>query len=104
MGIGNLLHITQVTLYVLLLLLAFFVFIPIAINQSHFDGKCLLFASGEWVNSTGARSIHGLLFQVDHWGLSTYCTYPIFIAVISVITTIVYTCKLSINLMKGTDL
>ncbi|XP_071963128.1 transmembrane protein 179-like [Antedon mediterranea] len=99
MGFGNLLVLSQVCGFVLLLLLSLFVLPPMFSYNQAFEGKCLLFASGHY----DSNNTTGLSFYVDNWGASGYCNFTIFIGVCQIILSFVQIVRLSIHLANDTD-
>ena len=66
MALGNLLILTQVIAYLLAVIFALFMFIPIAVNLGQFNSHCLLNAEGHWT---------GDVLDIDSWGLSANCNF-----------------------------
>lgn len=100
MGLGNILVLSEVTLFLLTLILSFLILVPLGINQREFDGHCLLYASGVWrTNVTGGTAE---LTDVD-WGPHSACGFNIFMGVVILFTSIFYTVKDSLHLFRNTD-
>ena len=101
MGLGNMLLLVQVTVYVIAFILAFFVFIPLSINQTDFHGKCLLFSSGKWGYDNSTPEEISLL--TVNWGDYGYCQFTVFIGVLLLPLSFYYIVSISIHLFKGTE-
>ena len=99
MGIGNMLVLSQVTGYTLIFMMAFFVFIPMAVNKAEFSDHCLLHASGQWVSNSTAQ----LTLDISKWGDIGSCNFPIFVAVASLPVALGYCALLSVDLFKNTE-
>ena len=95
MGISNLAMLFNVNLYVILFLFSILSFIPLIINDAHFNGHCLLFATGNW-SETSYLSVN--------WGDSSYCSYSKTIPILSMLFSLFYIFWLSIHLFKDYDL
>ncbi|XP_033110535.1 transmembrane protein 179-like [Anneissia japonica] len=100
MGFGNLLALSQVCGFVLLLLLSLFIVPPMCTYSQAFEGKCLLFASGHYDDNVLNTSIS---FNIDSWGAPGFCTYTIFMGVAQIIMSFVQIVRLSIHLANDTD-
>ncbi|XP_078001333.1 transmembrane protein 179-like [Glandiceps talaboti] len=100
MGLGNILVLAQVTAYVLLFILSFFIVIPIGINQTDLDGNCVLFASGTWhQNATVGKSF----FRIDSWGDQSVCNFTMYIGIVSLLLSSILTVRLSLFLFREKD-
>jgi hypothetical protein len=99
MGLGNILLLAQVTAYLLAFILSFFVFIPIGICRSNFDGYCLLFATGTW-SANGGQDVE--LTSVN-WESASTCNFCVFASVVVMMTSAVYMIWYSILLFKKVD-
>ncbi|XP_070578920.1 transmembrane protein 179-like [Ptychodera flava] len=98
MGIGNILVLAQVTAYVLIFLLSFFIVVPAGINQTNFDGNCVLFSTGTWHRN--ASSNH---FRIDAWGDRSVCNFTIYIGIVSLMASFILAVRLSIFLCREAD-
>lgn len=96
MGLGNFLVLCQTCCYTLSVVLSFFYFIPIAVNRSDFDGNCILYATGHWQNTTQQ-------YDIDKWGASSNCGYPIFMGVVFMLLSLVLTWRMGVLLLKEID-
>ncbi|CAH1793221.1 unnamed protein product [Owenia fusiformis] len=98
MGIGNILQLTQVTLYLLAFIFCWFIWLPVASNLGAFNGHCLLYADGKWA----PNKTHGgdLKLTAMKWGDSSSCTYPIFVGIISAPISLFYLIWVSIWLYR----
>ncbi|XP_055388234.1 transmembrane protein 179 isoform X2 [Condylostylus longicornis] len=68
MGLSNILILSQIAGYVIILILSLCIFIPIYLQVSDFNGHCLLFANGTWREDDG-------LFDVK-WPSKVFCNFP----------------------------
>ncbi|KAK7104112.1 transmembrane protein 179-like [Littorina saxatilis] len=98
MGLGNILLLAQVTLYLIAFILSFFMFVPISVNQNDFDGHCLLFATGKWSATRGAVELNNVT-----WGTSSTCNFAVFSGVAVMLSSIAYLVWYSILLFKAVD-
>ena len=100
MGLGNILLLAQVTLFVLSFILSLFILTPLATNQREFAGHCLLYGTGHWKdNVTGGTPE---LVDVD-WGPDSACGFNVFMSVFIMLVSLFYTVKFSIHLFKNSD-
>lgn len=95
MGVGNIFLLTQLTAFLLCLIMSFFIFIPMAVNQEEFSGNCLLYATGTWDNTSQLASVD--------WGPSSACGFSIFIGVVLMILSLCYTCLYCVYLARDAD-
>ncbi|KAL8611086.1 hypothetical protein ACOMHN_064376 [Nucella lapillus] len=100
MGLGNILLLAQVTVYLIALILSFFMFVPISVNLDDFDGHCLLFATGKWSATSPSKAAQ--LDDVD-WGTSGSCNFPIFSGVAVMLVSFFYLIWYSVLLFKNVD-
>ena len=100
MGLGNMLVLSQVIGYSLIFLMAFFIFIPLAVNKTEFSENCLLYARGEWHRENGSSELE---LEITEWGSVDSCNFPIFVAVASLPITLAYCALLSVDLFKNTE-
>ena len=89
---------SQVTGYMLLFIMAFFIFIPVAVNKVEFSDQCLLYASGEWQLNTTEPTL-----VISNWGNVDTCNFPIVVAVVTLPVTLAYCAFLSVDLFKNTE-
>ena len=100
MGIGNIVVLAEVSIFLLSFILSFMIFIPLSINHNEFDGHCLLYASGQWkTNVTGGTPA---MIDVD-WGPDSACGFNVFMGVFIMLTTLFYIVKDSIHLFRNTE-
>ena len=99
MALANLLILTQVIAYLMAVIFALFMFIPVAVNLSQFNGHCLLNANGHWFEDSQGTDI----LDIDHWGLSANCNFPIFVGVVTFPLALFDVLWMSIYLFKGTE-
>lgn len=99
MALGNLLILTQVVAYLLAVIFALFMFLPVAVNLGQFKGHCLLNAQGHWEVSEEQR----MELQIDKWGLAANCNFPIFMGVVAFPVSLFYVFWMSIYLFKGIE-
>lgn len=98
MGLGNILLLAQVTVYLMALILSFFMFVPISVNLGDFDGNCLLFATGKWSANKGAVQLDEV-----NWGPSSSCNFPVFSGVAVMLVSFAYLLWYSVLLIKTVD-
>ncbi|XP_074661165.1 transmembrane protein 179-like [Tubulanus polymorphus] len=96
MGLGNLVILIKTVTYSVAFVLAFFIFIPLAVNQSDFNGHCLLNARGNWLNN-------GTLV-ITEWGTSTGCNFSLFVGVATMFVCLLSTIVSFVHLGKGIDI
>ena len=94
MALGNLPILTQVIAYLLAVIFALFIFIPIAVNLGQFNSHCLLNAEGHWT---------GDVSDIDSWGLSANCNFPIFVGVVAFPVALLYVLWMSVYLFRGIE-
>ena len=100
MGLGNILVLAQVTIFLLSFILSLIILVPLATNQQEFDGHCLLYATGHWrLNVSGGTPE---LVDVD-WGPDSACGFNVFMSVFIMLVSLFYTVKDSIHLLRNTD-
>ncbi|KAI9576955.1 transmembrane protein 179 [Glossina fuscipes] len=73
MALANVLLLSQITGYVLLIILSLCVIVPLSVNQHSFCGHCLLFTTGKWREADG-------MFDA-RWSSSGFCIFPLFTGV-----------------------
>ena len=100
MGLGNILLLAQVTVYLVAFLLSFFVFVPIGVNKDSFDGNCLLFATGKWSAGQPGQDVE--LTFID-WPDPSSCNFAVFSGVIVMLISIGYLFWYSILLFREID-
>lgn len=99
MGIGNILVLTEVTIFLLSFILSFMIFVPLGINRQEFDGNCLLYAKGHW--NTSAKGGTPQLIDVD-WGPDSACGSNVFMGVFLMLISLFYIVKDSVHLFSNT--
>ncbi|XP_013388550.1 transmembrane protein 179 [Lingula anatina] len=95
MGLGNVLVLSQVTGYLLLFIISFFLFIPLGSNQSQFLGHCLLFASGTWNETHDEITVS--------FGPDSGCDFSIFLGCVTCIASFFYFIWMSVHLYKDRE-
>ncbi|KAK3891704.1 hypothetical protein Pcinc_004413 [Petrolisthes cinctipes] len=95
MGLNNVLVLSQVTTYILTLLLAFCIIIPISFHLIDFKGHCLLFSNGTWRESDGQL--------VVAWASVGFCDYNLVWASISLFIALIQTYRFAAQLCRGTE-
>ena len=98
MGLGNILLLAQVTIYLIAFILSFFMFVPVSINLNAFDGHCLLFASGKWSAKGGDVKL-----EFVDWGNVSSCNFTVFAGVVVMLVSIFYLIWYSLLLFKNID-
>ncbi len=94
MGIGNILILSQVTAYVLAVILSFFIYPPVAVNKTHnFNGHCLL--------NTQVQYDEPAVEYV--WADPSPCNFAIFIGIAVMLTSVFQIIRLSFHLFYDTD-
>nr|CAG4650412.1 EOG090X0BKO [Sida crystallina] len=91
----NVLLVVQITGYVLALVLALCICVPVIIHQQDFKGHCLLFSRGTWRETDGQ-------FVID-WSNKGYCIFVTFSSLILLIACIIQINRLGKLLYKGSD-
>ena len=92
MGLSNILMLFNVTLYVIIFIFSILSFVPIIINDAQFNGHCLLFSSGNWIDNSTYLDVN--------WGSDSVCNYPLTMSIISMLFALFYIFWLSIHLFK----
>ncbi|XP_071535017.1 transmembrane protein 179 [Panulirus ornatus] len=95
MGLSNVLVLSQVTTYILALLLALCIIIPISFHLSDFRGHCLLFSNGTWRESDGQ-------FMVS-WASQGFCTYNLSWAGVSLLIALIQSYRFISQICRGTE-
>ena len=99
MGLGNILILAQVTLYLLVFLLSFFIFIPLTVYLGQFQGHCLLYATGTWMPANSTTT--DIVLTNVQWGTPSSCNFPVFIGVVSLPISFFYILWMLIYLFKA---
>ncbi|KAG0719995.1 Transmembrane protein 179 [Chionoecetes opilio] len=94
MVLNNVLVLSQVTTYLLALLLALCIIFPISYHLRDFNGHCLLFSNGTWEN-TGQ-------FKVN-WAPQVFCDFNLAWASVSLVITLVQIVRFVAQLCQGTE-
>ncbi|KAK7068767.1 hypothetical protein SK128_026997 [Halocaridina rubra] len=95
MGLNNVLVLSQVTTYILTLLLALCIIIPISFHLIDFKGHCLLFSNGTW------RETDGQL--VVTWASQGFCNYNLSWSGISLLIALVQAYALIAQICRETE-
>ncbi|XP_028665752.1 transmembrane protein 179-like isoform X1 [Erpetoichthys calabaricus] len=113
MELERVILVSQCFSYILSVLGGLLVVIPLALNGSHFKGRCLLFTQGFWKqeNGTGADEINSSMedsiasprLVVQQWGPLAACQFTTFVAVFTVLFGAVQTWRSLFYLHKGHD-
>merc|ERR1711971_1475292 len=69
--------------------------IPMSMNQDQFEGRCLLFSTGQW------REMDGQF--VVQWASQAYCNFTIFVAVIMFVISVIQFARFVRFLRRGRD-
>ncbi|KAK2176684.1 hypothetical protein NP493_646g01086 [Ridgeia piscesae] len=99
MSIGNILLLSQVTIYVITFLFSLFIVIPLTVYEAQFNGHCLLFATGDL--NVSSLPVEQLTVQ---WGDGGYCKYPIVMGILALPLSLFYILWMSLHLFKDYDL
>ncbi|KAK8730439.1 hypothetical protein OTU49_008007 [Cherax quadricarinatus] len=95
MGLSNVLVLSQVTTYILTLLLALCIIIPIFFHLHDFRGHCLLFSNGTWRETDGQFAVS--------WASQGFCDYNLTWASISLLIAIVQIYRFIVQICRGTE-
>lgn len=98
MGIGNILALSQVTGYVLNIILFFIIIWPMSKNLRGFNGMCILFSTGTYDDH-----LPGHPFEVTSWAPGISCAFVILLSFVSLFISIWQTVRISIHLVRNTD-
>ena len=74
------------------IVLSVLVCVPMSIHQDDFQGHCLLFTRGRWMEHDGS-------FSVARWASQAYCNFVIFVAVVVFVVSTLYLIRL-VNLVR----
>nr|CAG4638000.1 EOG090X0BKO [Chydorus sphaericus] len=91
----NVLLVVQITVYLLALVLALCITVPVIIHQKEFKGHCLLFSRGTWRETDGQFVIK--------WATSGYCVFVSCVGVFSMVACLVQLRRLGGFLHRGAD-
>nr|SVE74387.1 EOG090X0BKO [Daphnia barbata] len=91
----NVLLVIQITVYILALVLALCISVPVIIHQQDFKGHCLLFSRGTWRETDGQFVIS--------WAPSSYCVFVIISGVILLTACCIQIHRLGHFLYRGLD-
>nr|CAG4645049.1 EOG090X0BKO [Leptodora kindtii] len=91
----NVLLVIQITGYILALVLALCICVPVIIHQHDFRGHCLLFSRGTWRETDGQFVIT--------WASSGYCIFVTICGIILLLACIIQIHRLGKYLYKGSD-
>ena len=104
MGLGNISLLFQVTIYVVAFIISFFIFTPLSVNLSQWNGHCLLFAEGHWtIYNDSTSDLYGTDELIVNWNGPGYCNFPIAAGVFSLIVALVSILWMSVYLFKDID-
>ncbi|XP_003702677.1 transmembrane protein 179 [Megachile rotundata] len=95
MALTNILLLSQISGYVVALILSLCIIIPMSLHQDEFRGHCLLFSTGTWQESDGQF--------VVNWAPQAYCNYTIFVGLVLLITSAIQIYRLSVFMYRGED-
>lgn len=95
MALTNILLLSQISGYVVALILSLCIIIPMSLHQDEFRGHCLLFSTGTWQESDGQF--------VVNWAPQAYCNYTIFVGLMLLITSAIQIYRLSVFMYRGED-
>ncbi|CAK9808593.1 Transmembrane protein 179 [Anthophora plagiata] len=95
MALTNILLLSQISGYVVALVLSLCIIIPMSLHQDEFRGHCLLFSTGTWQESDGQF--------VVNWAPRPYCHYTIFVGLMLLLTSAIQIYRLSIFMYRGED-
>lgn len=95
MGLNNVLVLSQVTTYILTLLLALCIIIPISFHLIDFKGHCLLFSNGTWRENDGQL--------VVAWASGGFCDYNLTWASLSLLIALIQTYRFIAQLCRSTE-
>lgn len=95
MALSNILLLSQISGYVVALILSLCIIIPMSLHQDEFRGHCLLFSTGTWQESDGQF--------VVNWAPQAYCNYTIFVGLVLLITSAIQIYRLSVFMYRGED-
>ncbi|XP_039259068.1 transmembrane protein 179-like [Styela clava] len=83
--------------YASTLFLSFFIVIPSGLNLTDFNKKCVLFATGEWNETTSGD--HDL--NISSWGKSSDCNFIMFMGIVCLFTSSLLLWKSVVFVCKG---
>ncbi|OAD56934.1 hypothetical protein WN48_02459 [Eufriesea mexicana] len=95
MALTNILLLSQISGYVVALVLSLCIIIPMSLHQEEFRGHCLLFSTGTWQESDGQF--------VVNWASRAYCNYTIFVGLMLLLTSAIQIYRLSVFMYRGED-
>ncbi|XP_029036579.1 transmembrane protein 179 [Osmia bicornis bicornis] len=95
MALTNILLLSQISGYVVALILSLCIIIPMSLHQDEFRGHCLLFSTGTWQETDGQFIVN--------WARQAYCNYTIFVGLVLLITSAIQIYRLSIFMYRGED-
>ncbi|XP_022914672.1 transmembrane protein 179 [Onthophagus taurus] len=95
MGLNNVLLLSQLTGYIIALIVSLCIVIPMSLHQDQFRGHCLLFSTGCWQETDGQLSVD--------WASQGYCNYTIFVGVMLFLISATQIYRMAWFLIKGTD-
>ncbi|XP_015440113.1 PREDICTED: transmembrane protein 179 [Dufourea novaeangliae] len=95
MALTNILLLSQISGYIVALILSLCIIIPVSLHQDEFRGHCLLFSNGTWQESDGQF--------VVNWASRAYCNYTLFVGLMLLLTSAVQIYRLSLLMYRGED-
>ncbi|KAG6799205.1 transmembrane protein 179 [Apis laboriosa] len=95
MALTNILLLSQISGYVVALVLSLCIIIPMSLHEDEFRGHCLLFSTGTWQESDGQFIVN--------WASQAYCNYTIFVGLILLLTSAIQIYRLSLLMYRGED-
>lgn len=95
MALTNILLLSQISGYVVALVLSLCIIIPMSLHQDEFRGHCLLFSTGKWQESDGQI--------VVNWASQAYCNYTIFVGLVLLLVSAIQIYRLSLYMYRGED-
>ncbi|CAD1477074.1 unnamed protein product [Heterotrigona itama] len=95
MALTNILLLSQISGYVVALILSLCIIIPMSLHEDEFRGHCLLFSTGTWQESNGQFIVN--------WASQAYCNYTIFVGLMLLLTSAIQIYRLSILMYRGED-
>jgi len=91
----NVLLVIQITVYILALVLALCISIPVIVHQRDFRGHCLLFSRGTWRETDGQFVIT--------WASNAYCIFVSICGIILLLACLIQLNRLGRLLYRGAD-
>ncbi|CAH2983599.1 unnamed protein product [Chilo suppressalis] len=95
MALTNVLLLSQITGYIIGLILSLCLIVPMSMHQDEFNGHCLLFSKGVWQELDGQLLVS--------WASRVYCDYVIAVGVLMFLVCLVQIYRMSVFLYRGQD-